>query len=407
MQKNENRCNKMNQIQQTDEKRTKILPSARSESVQEYYFSRKLKEIEQMRNSGADIINLGIGSPDMPPAQSTVEVLKRMAEQTGNHGYQSYSGVPELRKAFANWYKRYFDVTLDPEKEILPLMGSKEGIMHISMAFVNPADKVLVPNPGYPTYSSVTKLTGGEIVNYDLLEENRWYPRLEQLEDTDLSRTKMMWLNYPHMPTGQKANKKLFEELVAFAHKHNILLCNDNPYSFILNNEHLSLLSVDGAKEVALELNSMSKSHNMPGWRIGMVAGHKDYISSIIKVKSNMDSGMFKPLQLAAAEALNCGDEWYESVNETYKRRRVKAEEIMNLLKCTYDKKQSGLFLWGKVPEGYKNAEELTELILHQAHVFITPGFIFGSQGDKYVRISLCAKEELLNNTLERINKIL
>ncbi len=397
----------MNQQEQTDKKRTKILPSTRSESVQEYYFSRKLREIEQMRNAGADIINLGIGSPDLPPAQATVEVLKKASEQTGNHGYQSYSGIPELRKAFAEWYKRYFDVALDPGTEILPLMGSKEGIMHISMAFVNPAEQVLVPNPGYPTYTSVTRLVGGEVKYYDLLEENRWFPRLEQLEDTDLSKTKIMWLNYPHMPTGQKADKKLFEELVAFAHKHNILLCNDNPYSFILNKEHLSLLSVDGAKEVALELNSMSKSHNMPGWRIGMVAGDKDYINSIVKVKSNMDSGMFKPLQLAATEALNCGDEWYEAVNETYKQRRVKAEEIMTLLKCTYDKKQSGLFLWGKIPAEFKSGEELTELLLNKAHVFITPGFIFGSQGEKYVRISLCAKEELLNKTIERINQIL
>ncbi|OFY39304.1 MAG: aminotransferase [Bacteroidetes bacterium GWF2_40_14] len=394
-------------MEQKDEKRTKIQPSSRSETIQEYYFSRKLREIDQMRIAGTNIINLGIGSPDLPPSPSIVKVLAKSAEQENNHGYQSYAGIPELRKAFSEWYKRYFDVMLDPETEILPLMGSKEGIMHISMAFVNPMDKVLVPNPGYPTYTSVTKLAGGEIINYNLLEENKWYPRLEQLEDTDLSNIKMMWLNYPHMPTGQKANKKLFEELVAFAHKHNILLCNDNPYSFILNKEHLSLLSVDGAKEVALELNSMSKSHNMPGWRIGMVAGHKDYISSIIKVKSNMDSGMFKPLQLAAVEALNSGDEWYESVNETYKRRRVKAEEIMTLLKCTYDKKQSGLFLWGKVPEEYKNGEELTEMILHNAHVFITPGFIFGSQGDKYVRISLCAREELLNNTIERIKQIL
>ncbi len=359
-----------------------------------------------MRIAGANIINLGIGSPDLPPSPATIEALNRTAEQEENHGYQSYSGIPELRKAFAGWYRNYFGVTLDPENEILPLMGSKEGIMHISMAFVNPSDHVLIPNPGYPTYTSVTKLVSGEVINYDLLEENQWYPQLRQLEDTDLSNTKIMWLNYPHMPTGQKANKKLFEELVAFAHKHSILLCNDNPYSFILNKEHLSLLSVDGAKEVALELNSLSKSHNMSGWRIGMVAGHKEYISSIIKVKSNMDSGMFKPLQMAASHALSCGNDWYESVNETYQRRRVLAEEIMSQLKCTYDKNQSGLFLWGRIPAEYKNGEELTELILSKAHVFITPGFIFGSQGDKYIRISLCAKEELLNDTIERIKRI-
>jgi len=382
---------------------TKIKPSLRSELVNEYYFSSKLKQIDQMRKSGADIINLGIGSPDMSPSESVVEVLKMRSMEEGNHGYQSYYGIPNLRIAFADWYKRYFSVILDPDSEILPLIGSKEGIMHISMAFVNPLDEVLVPNPGYPTYSSVSKLVGGQVVYYRLESKNDWYPDIKRLEDSDLSKTKLMWLNYPHMPTGKRATYKLFEELVQFAHRHNILLCNDNPYSFILNKEHLSLLSVDGAKEIALELNSLSKSHNMAGWRVGMVCGHKDYISNVIKIKSNMDSGMFKPLQLAAAEALNCNDDWYESVNRVYGKRRVLAEKIMKLLNCEFDKQQTGLFLWGKIPTAYKNGEELTELILHKAHVFITPGFIFGDMGDNYIRISLCAKEELLITTLERL----
>ena len=384
----------------------KIKPAHRSELVKEYYFSRKLKEVEEMRKAGADIINLGIGSPDLPPSQSVIDVLKRSAVENGNHGYQSYYGIPDLRIAFADWYKRYFDVTLNPDDEILPLIGSKEGIMHISMAFVNPSEEVLIPNPGYPTYTSVTKLVGGEVIYYKLDAEHDWYPDLKYLEDCDLSKTKVMWLNYPHMPTGKRATRKLFEDLVKFGHKHNILLCNDNPYSFILNKEHLSLLSVDGAKEVALELNSMSKSHNMAGWRIGMVAGHRDFISNIIKIKSNMDSGMFKPLQLAAVEALNCSDDWYESVNEVYSKRRVLAEKIMNILNCKFDSDQTGLFLWGRIPSIYKNGEELTELILNKAHVFITPGFIFGDQGDNYIRISLCANEELLNKTIGRLGKI-
>lgn len=385
---------------------TKIKPAHRSELIKEYYFSRKLKQVDEMRKAGANIINLGIGSPDMSPAQSVVDVLKKTVMEDGNHGYQSYYGIPGLRAAFADWYKRYFGVSLDPESEILPLIGSKEGIMHISMAFVNPEDDVLIPNPGYPTYNSVTKLVGGRVVNYNLDAEHNWYPNLDHLEDTDLSKTKIMWLNYPNMPTGKRATFKLFEELVKFGHKHNILLCNDNPYSFILNKEHLSLLSVDGAMDIALELNSMSKSHNMAGWRVGMVAGHREYISNIIKIKSNMDSGMFKPLQLAAVEALNCSDNWYVTMNETYKRRRVLAEKIMILLNCEFEADQAGLFLWGKVPSTYKNAEELTELILHKSHIFITPGLIFGDQGNDYIRISLCANEELLKKTINRLNEL-
>lgn len=359
-----------------------------------------------MQKAGKEIINLGIGSPDLPPSKSTVDILYQSAVENENHGYQSYNGIPDLRQAFADWYKRYFGVTLDPANEILPLIGSKEGIMHISMAFVNPSEEVLIPNPGYPTYTSVTKLVGGEVVNYKLDAEHDWYPDLKQLEERDLSKTKIMWLNYPNMPTGKRATLKLFDDLVKFAHKHNILLCNDNPYSFILNKEYLSLLSVDGAKEVALELNSLSKSHNMSGWRIGMVAGHCDYISSIIKIKSNMDSGMFKPLQLAAVEALSCDDDWYESMNEVYQKRRKVAEKILDTLNCEYDPNQTGLFLWGRVPPSYKNGEELSDLVLNKASVFITPGFIFGDQGENYVRISLCANEDLLNKTINRLNKI-
>jgi hypothetical protein len=381
-----------------------ISTSSRTDAVQEYYFSKKLREIEQMRSAGADIINLGIGSPDLPPSAESVFTLTKGAANPKNHGYQSYQGVMELRVAFAQWYRRYFKVELNPDSEILPLIGSKEGIMHISMTFINPGDEVLVPNPGYPTYSSATKLSGGVVRNYSLTRENCWFPDIEELEKSDLSRVKIMWINYPHMPTGQRANKILFEKLISFARKHSILLCNDNPYSFILNNDYLSILSIDGAKEIALELNSLSKSHNMPGWRIGMIAGHSAYIKDIIKIKSNMDSGMFKPLQLAAVSALNSGDEWYESLNRVYEKRAIIAGRIMDQLDCRYDKRQCGLFLWGEIPEYYQNAQLLTEDLLNLAHVFITPGSIFGSNGERYIRISLCATEEILERALERIS---
>ncbi|MFA5972369.1 MAG: aminotransferase class I/II-fold pyridoxal phosphate-dependent enzyme [Lentimicrobiaceae bacterium] len=386
-----------------DNGQTIITPSSRTELVQEYYFSQKLRQIDEMRKSGLDIINLGIGSPDLPPAPAVVEKLGEAAKLPNVHGYQSYNGIPALRKAFADWYEKYFHVTLNPDNEILPLIGSKEGIMHISMAFVNEGDEVLVPNPGYPTYTSVSKLTGGKVRFYDLNEKQNWHPDLHELENSDLSKVKIMWVNYPHMPTGARGNKKLFENLVAFAHRHTILMVNDNPYSFILNKDHLSLLSVDGAKEVALELNSMSKSHNMAGWRIGMVAGHAEYIQSIVKVKSNMDSGMFQPMQLAAVEALRSPDEWYDSINETYGQRRKLVEQIMIKLQCTFDPNQTGLFVWGKIPAKYSNAEELTEEILHKAHVFITPGMVFGGQGNGYIRISLCANEQMLGKALKRL----
>ncbi len=381
----------------------KVKPADRTGAVQEYYFSQKLAQIDRMRKEGANIINLGIGSPDQAPSESTVANLISYAVRPTSHGYQSYKGVPELRKAFAGWYKKYFRVELDPENEILPLMGSKEGIMHVSMAFVNPGDEVLVPDPGYPTYTSITSLTGGIVRKYDLKESKGWLPDLEALEDSDLSRVKLMWINYPHMPTGTKGSTMLFEQLVAFALKHNILLCNDNPYSFILNNDYHSVLQADGAMETALELNSLSKSHNMAGWRIGMVAGHGEYIKEILKVKSNMDSGMFLPMQLAAVEALHNPESWYDSVNSVYAKRRKKVEEIMDVLNCTYDQSQVGLFLWGRIPESVRSCENLVEEILNGAHVFITPGFIFGVNGERYIRISLCATEEKLKEAKERI----
>ena len=381
----------------------KVEPAERTRSVQEYYFSQKLKQIEQLRKAGADIISLGIGSPDQAPSENTISRLSAEAIKPSVHGYQSYVGIPSLRKAFADWYKTYFQVDLNPDNEILPLMGSKEGIMHISLAFVNEGDKVLVPNPGYPTYSSVTKLVGGEVKYYELSEENGWLPNLGQLEKTDLSGVKLMWVNYPHMPTGTRGSIKLFEELVSFASKHNILIINDNPYSFILNSDYRSILSIDGAKECTLELNSLSKSHNMAGWRIGMVAGHSEYITSILKVKSNMDSGMFMPMQLAAVEALGNPPAWYEKVNEVYSSRRKIVESIMDILGCEYNKNQVGLFLWGRIPEEIINCELYVEELLIKAHVFLTPGFIFGSKGDRYIRISLCANE---NNLLEAKKRI-
>jgi LL-diaminopimelate aminotransferase len=382
-----------------------VKPADRTGKVQEYYFSKKLAQIERMRREGADIINLGIGSPDQPPSENTISTLSAEAKKVTSHGYQSYTGIAVLRKAFADWYNKYFHVELNPDNEVLLLMGSKEGIMHISMAYVNPGDEVLVPDPGYPTYSSVTNLVGGIIRKYDLVKEKGWFPDLEALEKSDLSKVKLMWVNYPHMPTGTQGSILLFEKLVAFARKHNILLCNDNPYSFIQNKEYHSLLEVDGAKDIALELNSLSKSHNMAGWRIGMVAGHKNYISEILKVKSNMDSGMFLAMQMAAVEALGNPESWYDEVNIVYSRRRKIVEEIMDLLNCNYDKSQVGLFLWGRIPDSIVSCEEYVEEILNTTHVFITPGFIFGENGRRYIRISLCATEEKLKEAKNRLEK--
>ena len=382
-----------------------VKPADRTCTVQEYYFSRKLAQIEKMRREGADIINLGIGSPDQAPSESTVSALSEEAKKPGSHGYQSYTGIPALRKAFAEWYRKYFHVDLNPDNEILPLLGSKEGIMHISMAFVNPGDEVLVPDPGYPTYSSVTSLVGGIVRKYDLSMENGWHPDLEALEKTNLGKVKLMWVNYPNMPTGTPGSPALFEKLVAFSKKHSILLCNDNPYSFILNNDYHSILEVKDSKETTLELNSLSKSHNMAGWRIGMLAGHSDYISEVLKVKSNMDSGMFLGLQVAAVQALGNPDSWYEKVNSVYRSRRKIVEEIMEILECKYDKAQTGLFLWGRIPEKIQDCENFIENILNTVHVFITPGFIFGNNGSRYIRISLCANEKRLEEAKARILK--
>jgi len=381
----------------------RVKPALRTGSVKEYYFSKKLKQIDEMRAAGADIINLGIGSPDMAPSGNTIDRLNEESRKHSTHGYQSYIGIPELRNGFALWYKKYFDVSLDPENEILPLMGSKEGIMHISMAFVNPGDEVLVPDPGYPAYAAVTNLVGGIVRTYELDERNGWYPDIDALEKSNLKNVRLMWINYPHMPTGAGASKELFEKLVRFGLRHNILLCNDNPYSFILNNNHLSILAAEGAKEIAIELNSMSKSHNMAGWRIGMAAGNREYIAEILKVKSNMDSGMFRPLQSAAAEALGNPESWYESINAVYEKRRKIVESIMDTLHCTFDRLQSGLFVWGRIPDNIENCEILVDKVLEETNVFLTPGSIFGSKGTRYIRISLCAREEVLLKARERL----
>ena len=381
-----------------------IKPAERLSLVQEYYFSRKLKEVAQMNAEGKDIISLAIGSPDMPPSQKTIDRLCEVAQQPSAHGYQPTMGTPELRQAMARFYKRFYGVTLDPATEIQPLIGSKEGILHTTLAFVNPGDEVLVPNPGYPTYTSLSKILGAKVVNYDLREDQQWQPDFEQLETMDLSRVKLMWTNYPNMPTGGPALKKTYERLVDFARRHGIVVVNDNPYSFIINEHPISLLQVPGAKDCCIEFNSMSKSHNMPGWRVGLCASNAQFISWILKVKSNIDSGTFRGIQLAAAEAYDNSDEWHREANiNTYRRRRVIAEEIMTVLGCQYDPEQVGMFLWGKIPEHYTDAEQLTERVLHEARVFITPGFIFGSNGKRYIRISLCAKDEKMKQALERV----
>ena len=381
-----------------------IKPADRLESVSEYYFSRKLKEVAQMNAEGKNVISLGIGSPDMPPSEATIKALCENAMLPDVHGYQPTTGTPELRKAFAEWYKKWYDVELNPDTEIQPLIGSKEGILHVTLAFVNVGDAVLVPNPGYPTYTSLSKLLGAEIINYNLKEENGWMPDFEELEKMDLSRVKLMWTNYPNMPTGANASMELYEKLVDFAWKHNIVIVNDNPYSFILNEKPISLLSVPDAKECCIEFNSMSKSHNMPGWRVAMLASNAQFVQWILKVKSNIDSGTFRSIQLAAVQALQNNAEWHEEMNiKLYRRRRHLAEEIMKALGCTFDEKQVGMFLWGKIPALYNNVEELTEKVLHEARVFITPGFIFGSNGARYIRISLCCKEDKLSEALDRI----
>ncbi len=406
-----------------------ISPAKRTESVQEYYFSRKLKEIAAMNAERAaageePVINLGIGSPDGMPPMETVEALCESARQPGSHAYQSYVGLPELRQAFADWYVRWYGVELDPVKEIQPLVGSKEGILLISLAFLNKGDKVLVPDPGYPTYSSASKMVEAEIMTYHLRAENGWQPDFEALEQMDLEGVKIMWTNYPNMPTGAPATEELYARLVDFGKRHGILICNDNPYSFILNDNPISILSQPGAKECCLELNSLSKAHNMAGWRVGMVAAEAEVIAQILKVKSQMDSGMFKPLQIAAVQALKQGPEWFAELNEEYRRRRVLAGEIFDLLDVKYDHNSAGMFLWGTVgsdissepaeQEGAVDANAsptpgqiLSDRILYEAGVFITPGFIFGKNGENYIRISLCAKPEVLLQAAERIKKAL
>ncbi len=382
-----------------------IKPAKRIERVEEYYFSKKLKEIRDMNERGLDVINLGIGSPDLPPSKEVIETLNSHSQISDNHGYQSYTGIPELRNAFATWYKKFYGIELDPATEILPLMGSKEGIMHISMAFLNPGDIVLVPNPGYPAYRSASELVGAKVQEYSLLEENSWIPDVDALEDELKEGTKLMWINYPNMPTGQPGNPELFTKLIDFANKHNILIINDNPYSFILNDSPSSLLAIEGAKDVMIELNSLSKSHNMAGWRIGMAAGKSEFIQYILRVKSNMDSGMFKPLQLAAAKALEADMAWHQEQNKIYSIRRDKIRKIFDLLNCEYDVNQTGLFIWARIPRGKKSGKDFAEEILQGSRVFIAPGFIFGSNGKDYIRASLCQPLEIIDEAEKRIRE--
>ncbi|MDJ1504132.1 pyridoxal phosphate-dependent aminotransferase [Xanthocytophaga agilis] len=380
-----------------------IQPASRMNLVQEYYFSTKLKEIAAMQSRGIQVINLGIGSPDLPPSPETITTLGEAAQNPKNHAYQSYIGSPVLREAFANWYHTWYGVTLNPANEILPLLGSKEGIMHIAMTYLEAGDQVLVPNPGYPTYRSASLLTGATIVDYTLSEENDWLPDFEEMEKQDLSRVKLMWVNYPHMPTGAQANTEFFEKLIAFGKKHNILIVNDNPYSFILNDKPLSILSVEGAKDIALELNSLSKSHNMAGWRIGMLGGNPNFIADVLRFKSNMDSGMFLPAQLAAAKALHNPPEWYDKVNTIYRERQQKVFELLWRLGCDFSENQQGMFVWAKIPSTYKDGYTLSDEILQKAHVFITPGGIFGSQGNNYIRASLCSDVSVFEESIERV----
>ncbi|MBQ8530662.1 MAG: aminotransferase class I/II-fold pyridoxal phosphate-dependent enzyme [Parabacteroides sp.] len=391
---------------QKEDKVYNITPANRVNSVQEYYFSRKLKEVAEMNAAGKNVISLGIGSPDLPPSEQTIATLCEHAQQPNEHGYQPYVGIPELRKGFSDWYKTWYHVDLDPKTEIQPLIGSKEGILHISLAFLNPGDGVLVPNPGYPTYSSVSKLVEANLISYELKEELNWQPDFEELEKMDLSNVKLMWTNYPNMPTGANASMELYEKLVAFGKKHNIIICNDNPYSFILNEHPLSILSVPGAKDICIEMNSMSKAHNMPGWRMAMLASNAQFVQWILKVKSNIDSGQFKPMQYAAVEALSAPKEWYDNMNRVYRSRRDLAGQIMDALGCKYDKNQVGMFLWGKIPAEAAGSEAVADKVLYEANVFLTPGFIFGSRGDRYIRISLCCKNEALQEALNRIKQL-
>ncbi|RXM47017.1 pyridoxal phosphate-dependent aminotransferase [Flavobacterium sp. YO12] len=379
-----------------------ITTAKRLDTVEEYYFSSKLREVRQLMSEGKSIINMGIGSPDLSPSKAVIEAVAAAIQDENGHGYQSYQGLPEMRQAMADFYKDQFGVEVNPNNEILPLMGSKEGIMHISLAFLNEGDYVLIPNPGYPTYTSVTNLVQAVPVYYDLKEENGWEPDFEALEKLDLSKVKIMWLGYPHMPTGARGSLALFEKLVAFAKKHNILLINDNPYSFVLNDNPMSLLQVEGAKDVTLELNSLSKTFNMAGWRVGMVLGNAEIIDAVLKVKSNMDSGMYYGIQKGAIAALKCDKSWFEDQNKIYRRRRELTEKLAEKLSCKVYKEGVGLFVWAKLPEGIESAEKFIDEILYEKHIFITPGTIFGSNGEGYIRFSLCVKEEKVQEAIDR-----
>lgn len=379
------------------------LTADRLEGIGEYYFSQKLREIDMLNKAGKQVINLGIGSPDLPPHPSVIESLQEQSQKPNQHAYQNYKGSPVLRQAISKWYDKWYGVQLDADTEILPLIGSKEGIMHICMTYINEGDLVLIPNPGYPTYRSAAKIAGGNVVEYTLLKENNWFPDFEALEKYDLKKAKLMFVNYPQMPTGQLPTKEMFEQLVAFAKKHAILLVHDNPYSFILNDHPMSLLSIAGAKEVSIELNSLSKSHNMAGWRIGMLVGNEARINEVLRFKSNMDSGMFLPVQLAAATALGLGQDWHDEVNKVYKKRREKVFQLLQLLRCEFDDKQAGMFVWASIPNLYKDGYELSDQVLNQSNVFITPGGIFGTAGNHYVRVSLCSTEEKIEEAIQRI----
>ena len=384
----------------------KIEPATHIKSIEEYYFSVKLAEVARMNAEGKNVISLAVGAPDRMPSQETIEMLCDSARQPDVHAYQPYTGIPELRKAYANWYERFYGMTLTPA-EILPLIGSKEGILHVSMTFLNFGDAVLVPNPGYPTYRSVSQLLRAEVMEYDLLEEKGWEPDFEALEKKDLSRVKLMWVNYPNMPTGANATIELFEKLVAFGKKHQIVICHDNPYSFILNDHPMSILSVPGAKEICIELNSLSKSHNMSGWRMGMLASNTQFVQWVLKAKSNIDSGQFKPMQLATVAALSNSDEWHAGMNRVYRERRDWAEKIMQLLGCSFDPRQVGLFVWGKLPTEVSGSEKIVNDLLEKARVFLTPGFIFGSNGERFIRISLGASVEKIQEAYRRIEEYL
>ena len=381
----------------------KSILANRLDGIGEYYFSQKLREIDMLNKAGKQVINLGIGSPDLPPHPSVIETLHEQSLKLNQHAYQNYKGTPILRQAISNWYNKWYGVQVNADTEILPLIGSKEGIMHICMTYLNVGDTVLIPNPGYPTYRSAAKIAGANVIEYSLVKEKNWFPDFEAIEKNDLSNTKLMFVNYPQMPTGQLPTREMFEQLVAFATKHSILLVHDNPYSFILNNQPMSLLSVPGSKEVAIELNSLSKSHNMAGWRIGMLVGNETRINEVLRFKSNMDSGMFLPVQLAAAKALELGQDWHDEVNQVYRIRRERVFELLQLLKCEFDNKQAGMFVWASIANTYKDGYELSDQVLNQANVFITPGGIFGSAGNNYVRVSLCSTEEKIEEAIQRV----